>query len=152
MPLKTLRAPDAEAVIQFSIFAENKVGRLNELILSLAQADVHIMALCTLDSTENGIIRLIPDYPEVAERTLRENRVAFDTAEVLAIELTGEHELRKITCALAQAEINVHYYYPFLVRPNGRHGLVCRAEDQELAEETLRRHGLTVLRRRDIAR
>ena len=152
MPVKTLRQPHADAVVQFSIFAENKVGRLNEVIQVLAQADVHIMALCTIDTTESAIIRIVPDYPELAERVLRESRFAFDTTHVVAVEIIGEFELKKITCALLQAEINMHYYYPFLFRPNGKYGLIIRAEDQDLAEDTLRRNGLTVLRRGDIAR
>lgn len=152
MPVKTLRQPAADAVVQFSIFAENKVGRLNEVIMTLAQADVHIMALCTIDTTENAIIRIVPDYPEAAERVLRESRFAFDTTHVLAVEILGEFELKKITCSLVQAEINMHYYYPFLFRPNGRYGLIMRVEDQDLAEEVLRRNGLTVLHRGDIAR
>lgn len=152
MPVKTLRRPSPESVVQFSIFAENKVGRLNEVILTLASADIHIMALCTLDSTDSAIIRLVVDYPEEAEKVLRSKQFSFDTSHVLAVEIIGEHELKKITCSLLQAEINIHYYYPFLFRPNGRYGLVMRVEDQELAEEVLRRNGLTVLHRADIAR
>ncbi len=152
MPVRTIRRPDAEAVVQFSIFAENKVGRLNEVILALAAADVHIMALCTIDTTDSAIIRIVPDYPEEAERVLREKHFAFDTTHVLAVEIVGEHELKKITCSLLQAEINMHYYYPFLFRPNGKYGLVMRLEDQDLAEDVLRRNGLTVLSRNDIAR
>lgn len=147
-----MRRPGAEAVIQFSIFAENKVGRLNEVILTLASGDVHIMALCTIDTTDSAIIRIVVDYPEVAERLLREKHFAFDTTHVMAVEIVGEHELKKITCCLLQAEINMHYYYPFLFRPNGKYGLVMRVEDQELAEDVLRRNGLTVLARSDIAR
>lgn len=152
MPVKTLRQPAADAVVQFSIFAENKVGRLNEVIMTLSQADVHIMALCTIDTTESAIIRIVADYPEAAEKALRDSRFAFDTTHVLAVEIIGEFELKKITCALVQAEINMHYYYPFLFRPNGRYGLIMRVEDQDLAEEVLRRNGLTVLHRGDIAR
>ena len=109
------------------------------------------MALCTLDTTDCAIVRLVVDYPEVAERVLRDKRCAFTSAPVLAIEMTGEHELKKITCGLVQAEINIHHYYPFLFRPNGRYGLVMRVEDLDLAEDVLRRHGLTVLHRGDIA-
>lgn len=152
MPLQTLHRPSAGAVVQLSLFAENKVGRLNELILALEQADVHIMALCTIDTTENAIIRIVPDYPEVAERVLRERGFAVDKIPVMAVEIIGEHQLKQITCALVQAEINIHYYYPFLFRPSGKYGLVMRVEDQDLAEEVLMRSGLTVLRQSDIAR
>lgn len=152
MSVHTLRRPGADSVVQFSVFAENKVGRLNDLILALADAGLHIMALCTLDSTDSAIIRIVPDYPEEAERALRSKGFAFDTSEVMAVEVLGEFELKKITESLSRAEINIHYYYPFLFRPSGRYGLVMRLEDQELAEEVLMRAGLTVLRRSDIAR
>ena len=64
--------PDLGPVRQFSIFVENKVGRLNEMVESLAGADVHIMALCLVDTTDSTIIRIVVDYPERAEQILDE--------------------------------------------------------------------------------
>ena len=40
MSADTLREPDLGAVRQFSVFVENKVGRLHELVESLGKADV----------------------------------------------------------------------------------------------------------------
>jgi len=152
MPVKTLRPPGADAVVEFSIFTENKVGRLNGLIHDLSEAGVHIMALSTLDTTDCAIVRIVADYPEEAEKTLRAKNYAFAASPVLAVELLGEHELKKVTCGLEQAEINIHHYYPFLVRPHNRSGLVMRVEDLDLAEDVLKRHGIIVLHRGDIAR
>ena len=56
--------PDLGPVRQFSIFVENKVGRLHELVESLGQAEVHIMALCLVDTTDSTIIRIVVDFPE----------------------------------------------------------------------------------------
>lgn len=152
MAVKTLQPSGADAVIEFSIFTENKVGRLNGLIHDLAESGTHIVALSTLDTTDCAIVRIVADYPEVAEKALKAKNYAYASAPVLAIELLGEHELRKVTCGLEQAEINIHHYYPFLVRPHNRAGLVMRVEDPDLAEDVLKRHGLTLLRRGDIAR
>ena len=55
--------PDLGPVRQFSIFVENKVGRLNEMVESLAGADVHIMALCLVDTTDSTIIRIVVVFP-----------------------------------------------------------------------------------------
>lgn len=145
-------APDLGAVRQFSIFVENKVGRLNELVQSLAGADVHIMALCLVDTTDSTIIRIVVDYPERAEQILDEHHFAHDDVPVVAIELQFEAQLKDVTGVLLKAEINIHYVYPFLFRPNGRYGLVVRTEAQELAASVLSRHGITVLGRNDIAR
>ena len=51
-----------------------------------------------------------------------------------------------------QAEINIHYIYPFLVRPNGRYALAISLEDNELASDTLSRSQLKVIGQEDIAR
>ncbi len=144
--------PDLGAVRQFSIFVENKVGRLHELVESLGQADVHIMALCLVDTTDSTIIRIVVDYPERAEEVLNAHRFAHDDVPVVAIELQSEAQLKDVTGVLLKAEINIHYVYPFLFRPNGRYGLVVRTEAQELAASVLQQHGITVLGRNDIAR
>ena len=78
MGSETTREPDHGPVRQFSIFVENKVGRLNELVQSLGSADVHIMALCLVDTTDSTIIRIVVDYPERAEAVLNEHNFAHD--------------------------------------------------------------------------
>ena len=56
-------------VTQFSIHADNKVGRLNEIIRLLSIHKVHVAALSILDTTDSAIVRLIVDYPEEAQKT-----------------------------------------------------------------------------------
>lgn len=137
---------------QLSIYSENKVGKLNEVIGILAANKVHIMALSSADSTDSTIIRIIADYINQASALLEENNFTFNPQEVVAVELNTEACLKKITCSLVEAEINIHYIYPFLVRPHGRSALVLRTEDDELAIEVLRRHQLRVLSEEDIIR
>ncbi|MFM7743046.1 MAG: hypothetical protein ACKO8X_06080, partial [Verrucomicrobiota bacterium] len=121
MAAELSQQPDLGPVRQFSIFVENKVGRLNELVESLSGADVHIMALCLVDTTDSTIIRIVVDYPERAEQILDEHRFAHDDVPVVAIELQSEAQLKDVTGVLLKAEINIHYVYPFLFRPNGRY-------------------------------
>ena len=93
MGSETVNEPNLGAVRQFSIFVENKVGRLHELVESLGQADVHIMALCLVDTTDSTIIRIVVDYPERAEEVLNAHRFAHDAVPVVAIELQSEAQL-----------------------------------------------------------
>jgi len=114
-----MRRPGAfQPVIQFSIHADNKVGRLNEIIGLLSVHEVHVVALSILDTTDSSIIRLIVDYPEEAQKLLIEHQFSYVQSELIAVELASEAEIKTVTCALVQAEINIHYIYPFLVRPN----------------------------------
>lgn len=153
MSAEVLRNPGAfQPVIQFSIHADNKVGRLNELVGLLSVHDVHIVALSILDTTDSSIIRIIVDYPEEAQKLLIEHQFSFVQSELIAVELSTEAEIKTVTSALVQAEINIHYIYPFLIRPNSRYALAISLEDNDLAADTLQRNQLTVIGQDDIAR
>ncbi len=153
MPAEVMRRPGAfKPVIQFSIHADNKVGRLNEIVGLLSVHEVHIMALSILDTTDSSIIRIIVDYPEEAQKLLIEHQFSYVQSELIAVELSDETEIKTVTCALVQAEINIHYCYPFLVRPNNRYALAISLEDNELAADTLTRNQLHVIGQNDIAR
>lgn len=153
MSAEVMRSPDAyKPVIQFSIHADNKVGRLDEIIGLLSVEEIHVIALSILDTTDSSIIRLLVDYPEEAQKLLIENQFSYVQSEIIAVELKSEAEIKTVTSALVQAEINIHYIYPFLVRPNQRYALAISLEDNDLAAETLRRNQLNVIGQADIAR
>lgn len=153
MSSKVANRPDAfEPVIQFSIYADNKVGRLNEIIRLLSHREVHVMALSILDTTDSSIIRLIVDYPDEAKKLLKEHTFSFVMSDLVAVELISTAEIEKVTHALVQAEINIHYIYPFVYRPNNSSALAISLEDNELAAETLTRHQLRLLGQNDITR
>lgn len=153
MPNEVMRRPGAfRPVIQFSIHADNKVGRLNQIIGLLSVHEVHIMALSILDTTDSSIIRIIVDYPEEAQKLLIEHQFSFVQSELLAVELASEADIKKVTSALVQAEINIHYTYPFVARPNDRSALAISLEDNDLAAETISLHQLKIIGQDDIAR
>ena len=53
-----------DPVKQFSVFAENRVGRLHDLTTLLKRGNVHVMAITVLDTTDSAIVRLIVDDPD----------------------------------------------------------------------------------------
>ena len=153
MPNEVMSRPGAfRPVIQFSIHADNKVGRLNQIIGLFSVHEVHIMALSILDTTDSSIIRIIVDYPEEAQKLLIEHQFSFVQSELLAVELASEADIKKVTSALVQAEINIHYTYPFVARPNDRSALAISLEDNDLAAETISLHQLKIIGQDDIAR
>lgn len=143
---------EKEPVLQFSIFADNKVGRLNELVQRFGQRDIHIIALSQLDSTECTIMRVIPDYPESARKLLRAHGYAFSEAPILAVEMNTEADLKYITGALVEAEVNIHYLYSFIMRPRGKCAIAMNVEDPEFAESVLSARQIKTLSRGDVAR
>lgn len=141
-----------EEVLQLSIHAENKVGRLNEIIFSLAKHNIHLVAITTLDTTDSTIIRMIVNYPEEAKEILDTMKLYYRERQVIAVEFPGIIELQNVTRALIEAEINIHYLYSFLSRPNGASALAMRVDDPDFAKETLHLHKLKILTQEDIAR
>ena len=152
MEMEVTQSREREPVLQFSIFADNKVGRLNELVQRMAQRDIHIIALSQLDSTDCTIMRMIPDYPEPARELLRECGYAFSETPILAVEINSEADLKYVTAALVEAEINIHYLYPFIMRPRGRVALAMCVEDYEFSQTVLHARQIRCLNRGDVAR
>lgn len=141
-----------EPVRQFSIYADNKVGRLNDLVNLLSRNDLHIVAISTLDTTDSALIRIIVDYPDQVRKLLKKNKFCFNETEVVAVELNSEAEIKQVTTSLLQAEVNINYIYPFILRPYNKSGLVIRLEDNDLATDVLRRNRVKILTQDDIAR
>lgn len=146
------RRPESDPVRQFSVFTDNKVGRLNEIAQMLAARDVHIVAISQLETTECNIIRFIVNYHERGREVLRNSPYAFVENELLAVEMETGDRFKFVTAAFVEAEINVHYLYPFLVRPRGNTALAVCLEDNDLARSVLATKGFKVLDQRDIAR
>jgi hypothetical protein len=145
-------SPATDPVRQFSVFIENRVGRLLDLTTLLKANDVHIMALAVLDTTDSAIVRVIVDDPDRARELMVNNDFPYTESDVLAVEIGAESELKNVLTALFEAEINVHYVYSFIKRPEGRSALALNIEDSDVAAQALSRCGFSVLTQRDISR
>lgn len=151
MPLPAT-AVTRDPVKQFSVFAENRVGRLFDLIGLFKNHNVHVMAITVLDTTDSAIVRLIVDDPDQARELMVNNDFPYTECNVLAVEINDEADLKEVLAALLEAEINVHYVYCFIKRPGGKSALVINAEDADVAAQTLGNRGFRVLTQSDISR
>ena len=149
---KTARSRSEDPVTQFSVFTENKLGRLHEIIGLFETHNVHVLALTTLDTTDSTILRMIVDDPERARELLIEHRWPFAESQVLVVEVESEIKLRGALAALVVAEINIQYVYAFIARPEGRSALAMSLEDREVAANALSQQSFKVLSQRDLAR
>ncbi|HRP04138.1 MAG TPA: acetolactate synthase [Opitutaceae bacterium] len=142
----------SDPVKQFSVFAENRVGRLHDLIALLRSSQVHVVALTVLDTTDSAIVRLILDDPDKARELMINNDFPFGESDVLAVEINDEGDLASVLKALLMAEINIHYVYSFIKRPGERAALALNVEDADVAAQSLNQQGFKVLSQRDISR
>ncbi len=145
-------ASATDPVKQFSVFIENRVGRLFDLVALLTAHNVHIMAMTILDTTDTAIDRLVVDDPDRARELFAANNFAFSETDVVAVEFSDEAQLKHILAAFVAVEVNVYYTYSFVMRPEGRCAMVFSCEDNELAAQSLNSRGFKTLTQRDIAR
>jgi hypothetical protein len=141
-----------DPVKQFSVFTENRVGRLSDLTTLFKANDVHIVALTVLDFTDTTILRLVVDDNDKARELMVNNDFPYTECDVVAVEISDEADLREVLAALLEAEINIHYVYSFIKRPEGRSALVLNIEDPDVAAQSLNNHRFKVLTQSDIAR
>ena len=119
---------------QISVFIENKRGRLAEVTKRLGDSGVDLCALSIADTTDFGILRLIVDKPELAERVLREGGFAVSVTEVVA--LSVDDRPGGLAAALAVMDgcgIDIEYMYAFIKRDEGKAMVIVRVGDPEEA-------------------
>jgi len=149
----TVRAKPGPLVHQFSIFLENKCGRLLDLTRSFSQSNIHILGLSVVDTTDSAVVRLVVDDPDKAAEIFHKNQIHFSDTTLIVAELPhGPAGFASMLMALLQAEINIYYTYSLIVRPRDRPLLAFHVEDNELAADVLKRNGFTTIGQADLSR
>jgi hypothetical protein len=144
---------ESPRVRQFTVFLENKVGRLQTLIRSLEQGVGRIVALSIEESGDAALIRLICAQPDFGRELLQTGNFSFCESELLAVELpVGTNQpLLAVCAALLTAEINIHYAYPLLSRPRGP-TIALYVDDITLSAELLIRKGFNLVGQSDLGK
>lgn len=148
----TIQPRRPEPVKQFSVFTANRLGRLHDLIGVLASHEVHVLALTVLDTTDSAILRFVVDDPDKARGLLHDQGFAFTESHLVVVEMDSTTHLGRLMSALLEAELNINYLYSFIPHPNGKSLLALSMEDNEIAEQVLKRHQYRVLTQADVSR
>ncbi len=149
----TTEKNDGEGVRHFSVFLDNKVGALLEVVKLLGEHNIIVLALSIQDSAESSICRFIVSDPGRVEALFEDNAIPHSVSEILVTELKeGAADLANVLAALLKAEVNVLFSYPLLSRPRGRAVLALHVDDNECASAVLRGDGFPVLNQSDLSR
>ena len=150
---ETTQKFDGPRVRQFSVFLQNKVGALLEVVKLLNLHMVDVVGLSVQDSTDSSIVRLIASDPEMVAELFKDNDIPFGVCEMVVVEMeevaTG---LAGLLASLLAAEVNIYFSYPLLTRPNSRAALALHVEDHECASSVLAGDGFKLLSQADISR
>ncbi|MCS7034847.1 MAG: acetolactate synthase [Phycisphaerae bacterium] len=153
LPPQTMAGAGFEStrVRQFTIFLENRVGRLMLLVRALEQNVGRIIALSIEESADSALVRLICSDSDAGRDALKAEGFSFSESEVLAVELPRSAHPLEATChALLAAELNIHYAYPLLVGPGNRPAIALYVDDPTLAAQLLIRKGFRLLGESDL--
>lgn len=149
----TIEKAGGQAVRHFSIFLDNKVGALLEVVKRLNENSIVVLALSIQDSAESSICRFIVSDPDRVEELFEEHDIPHSISEVIVTELKeGASDLAPVLAALLKAEVNILFSYPLLIRPRGRAVLALHVDDNECASSVLRGDGFPVLTQDDLSR
>jgi len=153
MAASTAEKLNSPQVRQFSVFLQNKVGALLEVVKLLNENSIVILALSIVDSSESAIGRMIVSDPERVTDLFHEYDIPYSDCEMLVVELEGgPGDLARVLAALLMAEVNVFFSYPLLIRPRGHAVLAMHLDDNDCAGTVLRGEGFKTLSQGDLSR
>jgi hypothetical protein len=149
--LGTARGRDYPCIRQFTVFLENRVGQLLDVVRRFEGSKVHIVALSIHDSTECAFVRFLLSHPEQGREILERAGLALIETDLVAVELPeGPQPLLQVCTALLQSEVNIVQAYPLLMRPHGRPVVALMVDNTDIALDTLASKGFTVISERDL--
>ncbi len=136
---------------QISVFMENRPGRLAEITKVLSDNNIDVRAINIADTTDFGILRMIVNDPEKAEKILRENSMTASVTDVLAVSIDDTvGAFGNVISMLKAAEISIEYIYSFIGERSSRAVIVIKTNDSTHSAEILAKGGVSVLSSEDL--
>ena len=117
---------------QFTIFLENKPGRLLNISSALAKKRISIVALTVVDSHEHSVLRFVADNAEAAREVLKKLGTPYTESDVIAIELKSQPGTLATMCEKLSAQhVNIDYIYCSTSGKNGKTTVFMKATPAE---------------------
>ncbi|MBN1808331.1 MAG: ACT domain-containing protein [Planctomycetes bacterium] len=133
-------------ILQVSVFIENRPGRLLEVTGILADAGINIIALELADTSDYGILRMIVDRPQEAQKALSSGGLTVITNDVVVVDVANRPGgLKGVLKILSDAGANVEYMYGFSGLAKKSAALIFRFEDSDKAVKILLDNGMKVI-------
>jgi hypothetical protein len=147
----TMRGRDYPSIRQFTVFLENRVGQLLEVVRRFEGSNVRIVALTISDSTECALVRFILSDPETGREVLERAGLAIVESDLIGVELPDSPQpLLQVCTALLQSEVNITQVYPLLARPRNRPAVALMVDNIEIALDTLAAKGFSAINEDDL--
>ncbi len=137
-------------VRQFSVFLDNKVGKLLELVRIFDEtSSTTLAAFSIVDSSDYAVVRAVFSNADAARQILRRNQYTFSETDIVIAELGENQSLSAMCSYLLGAELNIRFVYPLLLRGD-QPGVVIAVDDIHLAGQILLRKRFRLLAEEDL--
>jgi len=148
---KTDRGRDTPSVRQVSVFTENRVGALAELLGVFDHSMARILALAVIQGFDCAIVRFVFSDTDLAAKLLVEANYRFTICDLVVVQMpSGGDGLSKVTKALVSAEIDIHYCYALLTSESIRGAVVIHVDNPATATTVLGEEGFALLDENDL--
>jgi hypothetical protein len=150
--LSTARGRDYPSIRQFTVFLENRVGQLMDVVRRFEGSKVRIVAFSISEATECAFVRFLLSHPEQGREILERAGLAMIETDLIGVELPpGTQPLLRVCTALLQAEVNIVQAYPLIIRPHGQPAVALMVDNIDQALETLAAKGFRMISENDLS-
>ena len=139
------------AIKQLTVFVQNRKGAIVAVTDVLSKNGINMRALSIAETEDFGILRLIVNDENLAEKVLEEQGYLIKVVDVVGVKISDEPG--KLTAALDvldKADINVEYLYAFMARTEKHAYVVLRVENNDDAQSALTNAGFKLITEADI--
>ncbi len=148
---QTARGRDYPTIRQFTVFLENRVGQLLDVVRRFEGTGIRIVALSINDSAECAFVRFLVSHPERGREILERAGLAIIESDLIGLELPEVSQpLLQICAALLQAEINIIQAYPLIMPPRGVPAVAIMVDNTDVALEMLAQKGFKMINEADL--
>ena len=135
-----------DLIQQFSVFVENKQGKMAQLTRLIADAGIDLRSLSLADTRDFGILRIIVNKPAETDVLLSENGWTFKVTPVIGVKVPDvPGGVATVLETLDKANVNVEYMYAFVNRKPGEADTIFRVDNDEAALNALSASGIEIV-------
>ena len=139
------------SIKQLTVFVENKQGAVIPITEILSENNINIRALSIAETEDFGILRLIVNDVDAAEKMLKEAGYLIKVTDVVGVKIgDAPGKLTEALKVLSENKINLEYLYAFMARTEKHAYVVLRVADNAHAEKALEEAGFHLISDADV--
>ena len=139
------------AIKQLTVFVPNRKGTIVAVTDILAKNDINLRALSIAETEDFGILRLIVNDENKAEKVLGEQGYLIKVVDVVGVKIgDAPGKLSMALGVLDKEGINMEYLYAFMARTEKHAYVVLRVADNSHAEKALEDAGFHLITDADV--